>query len=76
MTPPEMPEDFDPSQMTPPEGFEIPEGKEHPEGRGFGGGRRGFGAGRRESEADGEQQTVFVITEEGGTFSGVSAAAE
>ena len=78
MEPPEMPEGFDPSQMTSPEGFEMPEGMEPPEGRGFGGGR-GFGSGRRGgfgSEADGEQQTVFVITEEGGTFSGVSAVTE
>jgi len=67
------PEGFDPSQMTPPEGFERPEGQRPREdGRGFGGrgGRGGF------DQQGGEMQTVFVITEEGGTYSGVGAMAE
>ena len=85
MRPPEgfdMPEDFDPSQIKPPEDFEMPEGMERPQrpegmeplpdgsrGRGHGGfGRGGFG-----SPQSGEQQAVFLITEDGGTYSGISA---
>ena len=80
MTPPEgfempdgmePPEGFDPSRMTPPEGFEMP-GGERPQDGGRGFDRRGFSRG----ENSGEMQTVFVITEEGGTYSGVGAAAE
>lgn len=84
MTPPEgfempegmeKPEGFDPSRMTPPEGFEMPEGTERPDddGRGFGGGRGGFGRGGFGGQQSGEQQTVFVITEDGGAYSGVGA---
>ena len=70
------PEGFDPSQMSPPPGgFEMPEDMKMPEGleppadgRGPGGRRGGFG-----SHQGGEQQTVFVITEEGGSYSGVGA---
>ena len=80
MTPPEgfempdgmePPEGFDPSRMTPPEGFEM-HGGERPQDGGRGFDRRGFSRG----ENSGEMQTVFVITEEGGTYSGVGAAAE
>jgi len=88
MTPPEgmpePPEGFDPGQMTPPEGMEKPEGFEMPEGmerperpegmeRPADGGRGGFGRGGFGGQQSGEQQTVFVITEEGGTYSGVGA---
>ena len=75
----EKPEGFDPSKMAPPEGMELPEGMERPDddGRGFGGGRGfsglhgGFG-----SQQSGEQNTLFVITEDGGTYSGISAVQE
>ncbi len=85
MEPPKMPEGMKwPEGMEKPDGRpEMPEGMERPEGapempdgmgggRGFGGGRGGFGGGQQ----GGPQQTVFVITEEGGTFSGVAALAE
>ena len=82
MTPPEgfempegmqPPEGFDSSEMTPPDGFAWPEG-ERPQdgGRGFGG-RRGWNVSERQS---GEMQTEFIITEEGGTYSGVGPAAQ
>ncbi len=73
MTPPEGMKR--PDGMEPPEGFEMPEGMEPPAdgGRGFGGGPGGFGRGGFGGEQGGEQQTVFVITEEGGTYSGVGA---
>ena len=92
MTPPEgfempdgmePPEGFDPSQMTPPEGFEMPDGMQPPEGFEMPGGERpqdgGRGFDRRgfsRGENSGEVQTLFVITEEGGTYSGVSVVAE
>ncbi len=82
MTPPDgagMPEGMQPPEgFEPPEGFgnpdafERPEGMEPPtDGRGFGGGR-GFNPFGSQADA-GEQQTEFVITEDGGSFSGVSA---
>jgi hypothetical protein len=81
---PELPSGFDPSQMMPPEGFEMPERMDHPEkpagmersaddGHGFERSRGGFGRGDFGNQSSGEQQTVFVITEEGGTYSGVGA---
>ena len=70
----EMPEGFDPSQMTPPQGgFEMPEGLEPPASFGGPGGPGGFGFGGFGGAQGGEQQTVFAITEEGGSYSGVGA---
>ena len=79
MMPPEgfeMPEDF-----RRPEGLERPEkpeGMEPPtdDRRGFAGGRAGLRSGRFGDPQNGEQQTVFIITEDGGTYSGVEAVME
>ena len=82
MTPPEgfempegmqPPEGFDPAEMTPPDDFAGPEGERpQADGRGFGGRRGGNGSERQ----SGEMQTEFIITEEGGTYSGVGPAAQ
>ena len=79
MTPPEgfeMPEDF-----RLPEGLERPEkpeGMEPPvdDRHGFAGGRDGLRPDRLGDPQNGEQQTVFIITEDGGTYSGVGAVKE
>ena len=78
MMPPEgmqPPQGFEhPEGMTPPEGMQPPEGMmppqnvERPDGFGGRGGRGGFDRGAQA----GEMQTVFVLTEEGGSFSGVA----
>lgn len=82
MTPPEgfeRPEGMEPPEgmehpngMERPEDREQPEGMEHP-GSGRGGERGGFGRGHFGSQS-GEAQTVFEITAEGGSFSGVGKA--
>lgn len=61
---PEPPEGFDPADMPePPEGFDPANQPEPP--KGFGGGR--------DQQPEHEARTGFLITEEGGTFSGVAA---
>ena len=62
-----MPEGFDPGQT--PGGFDP---SQMPEGFGGRGGRGGFDIGGQ----TGEMQTVFAITEEGGSYSGVAPAAQ
>ena len=82
---PEMPEGFDPrnfdpeNRPEPPEGFDPASMPQRPEGGMGHGGRGGFGGfggfGVTTGEA-GEWNGTFVITPEGGTFSGVCAQAQ
>ena len=60
----QMPDGFDPGQM-PPEGFAPPEGFNPGQMPPFMGGSQ---------QPEGEARTDFLITEEGGTYSGVAAA--
>ena len=62
---PEMPKDFDPSKMPPMGNFDPANMPPPPMG--------GQPFGPRGGEAEGEPSTAFVLTEKGGSFSGVSA---